>query len=195
MVCTEKVENSRLVITDGSATLSIPIANGSWGSPDITLDGQKIPAGRIWTAIAYHTAKEKKIPRPVLMAEAKRAALYRQEAADMLVYTIKPRKGDKHITGNVYSRAEKQRTRPMLERFGIRVAKIEAPVDVGSVRQMHEAAESLGLYPVAAGDDRVMYAPDPEAVFTAFGSRDWVRIYVYLKRPGSTCVPFTLSAL
>lgn len=195
MVCTEKVENSRLNITDGSAVLSIPIANGDWGSSDITLDEQRVPSGRIWSMIAYHAAKEEKTPRTTLLAEAKRAALYRQEAVGMLVYTTEPRKGDKGVLGNVYYRNEKQRTRPLLVRFGIWVAKIEAPVDAASMRQTHEAAESLGLYPVAAGDDRVMYAPDPEAVFSAFGSRDWVRIYVYLKRPGSTSVKINLRGL
>lgn len=195
MLCSERVEKQHLILTDSEATLAIPVGSGDWGNQNLRLDGKRIPSGRIWALIAKHTAAGEKTPRPLLMAEAKRSGLYIQHNHDMLVYTVEPQIGDRGISGNVFMRRETQRVRPLLERFGIVVAKIEPPLDATSVNQMHEAAETIDLYPVAAGDNRIMYAPDPQAVFDAFGSKDWVRIYVYLKRPGSSSTPLNIQQI
>jgi hypothetical protein len=191
---TESVESGRLVITDGSAVLEIPIAAGDWGNPDVTLNGERVPSGGFWMMIAEHAAIGEKTPRETLMREAKRAALYRQNVTPMLVYTVEPKKGDILLQDDVYTRTEHQRQRPLLARFGIIMAKLEV-FNPDTVQIMHEVAKTMGLYPVAAGDKRIMYTRYPEAVFSAFQSRDFTRIYVLLKRPGSFSVHLNLKGL
>lgn len=191
-------------LVDGYLTLSDEIGNVleiplpkvyGWGHLNVRLNGERIPCARLWQIIADYMVKEEQVPRSLLMEEALRAELYRQLDQSMLIWTVEPLPGDKPITEYVVLRKEKQRKRPLAERFGITIGRLDGPVDSTTVQQLNSAAESLGLGPVAAGEDRVFYSKNPQEVFGAFGSTDWVRLYVYLKRPGTSSVHLDLRKL
>ena len=186
----ERVENGVMHLSDGNVTVSIPKVFGA----KATCNGFEIPSARIWDILAYFMSKEVKAPREVIMEEAKRSEIYRLAMQGMIVWTQSPGEFDKCIKGNVYARPERQRVRPLVDKFGIKIAKIIDADEADVLEELFDACASLGLYPVGAVDGRYFFAKDPEAVFKAFGTRAWLKIGVFLKRPGSSSVAIDLSA-
>jgi hypothetical protein len=64
-----------------------------------------------------------------------------------------------------------------------------------NVDTMHKVCAALGYEPFAMGDKRIMYSKDRERIYEAFGSKDWVRLYVYFKRPGSSVYNVDIEAI
>ena len=176
-------------ITHNSDVLEVP--DTGFGSAGIMLNGQVIPSARIWNLAASYLARGEITPRDLLFKQAQESAVFCWRPTDMLVQTQKPKDGDELLKYDIYKREERQRIRPLVDRFDLRIAKLEEPSDI-NMRHMHEVAEGLGFSPVGYNDGRVFYAEDPEEVFRAFGSNDWARIGVMCKRPGSSSVSLDL---
>lgn len=192
----EKVEGNWIVLqNDKGITLELP--RNAWGSPDVRVNGNQVPSAKIWGLIGSCRAEGKKVPRSTLMEEARKAEIYRQLDTHMLVWTRTPHESDEPVDAskNVYMRKEKQRIRPLVHDLDIKIAKIDVQPTPGMVKDLHDVCATIGLYPVGAGDDRVLYSKNPQAVFDAFGSKDFVRIMVYCRRPGSSSVSLDLTGL
>jgi hypothetical protein len=174
-------------IKDGKNTLVLP---DSFGHTNVKLNGNKIPSAKIWDFVARYLARGDRVPQDQLLTVAMESEMFRWEPTTMLVYTLKPWPDDRPTdTTNIYWRTDRQRVRPLVDEFDVRIARI---YDTGSlevaVRTLHEFAAKRGWYPVGMNDNRVYYTSDPQSVFDAFGTKDWVRIGVYLKRPGGSSV-------
>ena len=164
--------------------LSIPTS--SWGTPDVRFNGERIPCARLWKIIADNLAEGRNPSAGELLNEARRADIYRVLDGRMLVWTNFPRTDiDTQFEGRVYARREKFRMRPLMPRFRVVMAKLEE-VAPYSVREMIRACEKMGLYPFAAGEDKMFFSRQAEEIFRLFGTKDWVRLYVYFKRPGTS---------
>jgi len=174
-----------MIKIQGRKELRIP---NFFGSNDVTYGGHQIPCANIWDLIGAHMARSTVVPTDELLQVAEDAETFRWENNKMLVHTMTPRKTDHVVGGNVYWRQEKQRVRPLVDMFQVVIAKIESELSPTVVSELHEVCGHKNLYPVGMVNDKIYYAPDPERVFQAFGSRDWVRIGVFLKRPGSSSV-------
>ena len=173
------------------AVLEIPYLN--WGNPNVLFNGDKIPCSRLWEVIA--TAKEQKMKadRLELLEEAQRASIYIQAGRRGLVHTSAPKQGDRLVADNVYIRHEECRIRPLVDKFELIRGKLEVVGPTEMREFLRVSAERISLYPVAADNaGHVVLSRNPEEVFSAFGSRDWVRLYVLLKRPGSTSIPLSI---
>jgi hypothetical protein len=184
MRITEAINDNILEITDGTSVLSIPVT--TWGHPGVLLDNNRIPAARIWAEIGNAMKEGKQADRAMLLYEAKRAEVFRQTASACIVYTTTPLPGDQGIMDQVYARAEPQRFRPLVDRYKIKIAKSEEGFSPEIVAIILEACECLGLYPVGMADERAYFCKDPEEVFAAFGSRNFLRVAILLRRPGSS---------
>jgi hypothetical protein len=170
-------------ITIAEDNLTIPNA---FGSSNVQLNGNHIPSAKIWGVLQQAMAHEEKVDKEYLLSVAKESETFRWVMTTMLVYTFEPKKDDRHVAGFVYQRHERQRVRPLSDKFDIVIAKTDYELNPETVKALHEAASSLGLYPVGMNDGRVYYSPDPDSVFDAFGTSDWVRVAVMLKRPGGS---------
>lgn len=187
---TESMRDGYLVTEHEGDKLEIPVTH--WGHPDVRMNGSQIPSARIWEIIANHLCEGLKVPREMLVAEARRAKIYQQLEKGLIVHTLNPKDKDILVDGSVYVRVDMQRIRPLVDRFSIKIAKIEGEYTAEKVKETNDAMEELSFYPVAAGEDKIMYSRDPEEVFEAFGTRDWVRLAVYFRRPGSSFVNLDL---
>lgn len=183
----EIVDGGTLVLSDDKDVVNIPMRE--WGNPNVLLNGNKVPSARLWMMIANHIInKGGKMKREILMDEAKRAAIYRQRKNKMWIYTHSSLKNDSHLIGSLYERNVAQRIRPLVDELGIQLCKIEDEPTPDVVSDTLLLAEKLGWFPVAASRKKIMFHPKPQEVFDLFGTKDWARIYVYLKRPGSVNV-------
>jgi hypothetical protein len=173
------------------AVLEIPYS--TWGNPNVLFNGDKIPCSRLWEIIAIAKERKMKASREEWYEEAQRASIYVQAGRRGLVHTLAPKQGDRLVASNVYIRHEECRIRPLVDKFELIRAKLEV-VGPAEMREfLRVSAEVIGLYPVAADNaGHVILSKDPEAVFAAFGTRDWIRLYILLKRPGSTSVPLNI---
>ena len=179
-----------LTLEHNGSTLEIP---GSFGEPGIKFNGRVIPSARIWDLAAYHMVRGERTPREKLFTVARNSEVFRWEQTEMLVHTLTPRKTDQHIFGAVFARHERQRVRPLVSKFDVRIAKVDGEITTDAVDELHYVAKRLGREPVGMNDGRIYYAKDPQTVFDAFGTKDWVRIAVYLKRPGGSSVPINFG--
>lgn len=188
----EEVKDGYLVITSPcGAALSLPTA--VWGHPGVLLNGNNIPSAKLWAIIAGYAIAEKVTPRQELIAEAKRAEIYRQTTRTMHVWTLTPKPDDTNLDGFMYIRKDKQRIRPLVDRFNITICKVEDEITPQVIQEITEYFSQQSLFPVGMVDERIYFAENPEVVFEAFGSRDWLRIGVFFKRPGSSSVPLTIG--
>ena len=178
-------------VTHAGHTLSFPEV---FGSPNVVFNSKPIPSSRLWAVLEQHLAHGTKPSAEELIEIGAESEIFRWDMSTIMVHTFNPRKTDELLSDNVYRRRDRQRIRPLVGEFNIVIAKIEGDVVPSTVRALHTVAESLGLYPVGMNTNKVYYAPDPEAVFAAFGSRDWVRIGVMMKRPGGSCVDLCLGS-
>jgi hypothetical protein len=178
-----------MIKIQGRKELCIP---DHFGSNNVTYGNNQIPCANIWNLIGTHMSQGTVVPTKELLQVAEDAETFRWSSIRMLVHTSLPRKTDVPVEGNIYQREEKQRVRPLVDKFGIVIAKIESEMSSLAVRELHRVCGHRDLYPVGMVDSKIYYAPDPEQVFDAFGSRDWVRIGVFLKRPGSNFVDISM---
>lgn len=178
---------------DDGNVLEIPNLN-DWGSSNVTYNGNVIPAARLWELIGAFLVHGKKVPKELLFEEAKRADIYRLFDAGQIIWTEAPRENDIPVSQerNVYARRDKQRVRVFLQEFGIKIAKIEAQPNKNNILQLAEVCAENGLYPVAAQEQKIYFAPDPQLVYAAFGSNDHLRLAVYIKRPSSSSLKIHL---
>lgn len=181
--------NNKTLISKDNNILSLP--RGEWGSPDVTFNGNQIPSAKIWKLIASYMVENAEPDLENLFNEAKIANIFRQLEIGMIVWTLNPKKTDMSIQDNVYVRKEKQRIRYLANKFEVKIAKIEGSFDPDTILEVHKACLTVGLHPVGCVDERLYYCRSPEKVFRAFGSSDWLRIGVFLKRPSSSS--FSLS--
>lgn len=188
----EVTKNFVSITSDTGDILLIP--RGEWGQP-LNLNGNVIPSARVWATIADYAIQGVAPSRSAIMEEAKRAEIYRLLEQGILVRTDTPREKDKELVPGIYLRMDRQRVRPLLSEFSLAIAKIEAEYSTDNVLAMHAYCKSIGLSPVAAADGRIMYSKDPQAVFNAFGTKDWTRLMVYIRRPGSSSVSLDLTGL
>lgn len=181
-------------LDDGCGTIvSIPITR--WGHPNIRVNGERIPAAKLWTMFGKYKAAGMKVPRPLIIEEAKLAEVYRQTDGQTIVLTDSPQDKDIKLEDEIYARNERQRVRPLVKELDLRMAKIDGDVDARKLTHLLHFFRKEGWYPVAFADGRLMFSKDPENVFKLFGSRDWLRIMVYLRRPGSCSIPLDMSKL
>ena len=190
MAIESKITETSIEITKNGDTLSIP--RRKWGGP-ISYRGQEIPGGRVWDIVSTTMAEGKPLPVDRLIKEAARAEIYCYSPKKLVVWTETPRPGDKHIEGNLYMRNDNQRIRPLFTQLELRVARIEGGMEAEKIRETHKLFKDLGMDPVASGDDKIFYSQNAEAIFDQFGSRDWVRLYIILKRPGSSSIKLNLT--
>ena len=171
---------------DNGNVLEMPTLD-EWGSTDVKYNGNIIPSARLWELVGAFLVHNKKVPKEFLFEEARRADIYRLFDAGQIIWTENPREGDVPFAPerNVFVRKDKQRVRVFLAEFGIKLAKIDATPNKNNIIQLAEVCAENGLYPVAAQEQRFYFASDPETVFKAFGSKDHLRLAVYLKRPSS----------
>lgn len=191
MASSENLSEQRLELTKDGKTLTIPIT--SWGHPDVTYNGARIPSSRIWGMLGAALKDGRKASRSALMDEAARAEVYRLVDAGIIIWTLSPLPADKGLSGNVYVRRDRQRIRPLVDMFKIRIAKCEGPMTPDIVKEILDVCADIGLFPVGFADDRLYFSQDPEKVFSAFGSRDFTRIAIYCRRPGASAVTVRLS--
>jgi len=170
-------------------SLTIP---NEFGSPDVHLNGNHIPSARVWGVLQNAMAHETTVDKEYLLSVAKESETFRWYMTTMLVYTHEPKKDDRHVIGSVYERHERQRIRPLTDKFDVTIAKSDYELNPEIAKSLHEAAASLGLGPVGMNDGRIYYSTNPQAVFDAFGTSDWVRVAVYLKRPGGSSTKVNL---
>jgi len=185
----ERTEDGIMHLSDNNVTVSIPQIFGS----KAICNGFEIPSAKLWDIIAFFMSKGVKTPRDILIDEAKRSEIYRLAKRGIIVWTTKPEESDVHIKGNVYARRENQRIRPLVDRFNIQIAKIIDGEEAEVLEELFDACATIGFYPVGAVDKRYFFSKDPEQVFKAFGTRSWLKIGVFLKRPGSSYVSIDLT--
>lgn len=189
MAIHEETVDGVLHIRSDSDHIEVPLSYGS----TVLCNGKPVPSARVWELIGFFLSHNKQTPREHIIAEVKRSEIYRQEITGLIVWTKSPQAKDVQIAGNVYARPERQRIRVLTEQFNIKIAKIDGPVTEEVLEEIFDVCESLGLYPCASVDDRYFFTKDPEAVFEAFGTRDWQRLAVYFKRPSASCVTIKLK--
>jgi hypothetical protein len=185
-----------LVIERGGRTLVIPRTFDKLGVGQCTLDGMSIPAHRLWDLVLEAISSNTPIDQEKLFEEGLRAEIYRLAEGHEMVYSTIKTPGLVPILdpkGNPYRDVWVQKTmlrvRPIAAALNIELAVIRGEVDIVSVRQLLRVAEErYGLQPVAAVDKRVFFHTDPESIFEKFGTRDWRRLGVYFKRPGTSSV-------
>ena len=170
----------------------LELPDTGFGSRNMRFNGMDVPSTKLWDFAAEYLGKSQKVPKNKLFELAKRASVFAWKPTDMLLHTHNPDKEDEHIAENVYKRSEKQRIRPLSAKFKVIIAKFDGTYSVEAAKEMHEVAEQIGYFPVGMNDERIYYAKNPSEVFNAFGTQDWVRIAVYLKRPGGAKVPLSL---
>lgn len=193
MKITKKVANGTMTLSsDLGDELIIPLS--VWGHPNVRYNGNVIPSAKMWDFIGRKMANGEQFSTADLMDEARRADMYRFLEGKILVWTLNPRKEDKQLEKNVYIRRERNRIRPLVERFNVVIAKL-TDVSPLSVKEMIETCKKYKYKPFAMGEDRILFSRDVEKIFDTFGTRDWVRLYVYFKRPGATSVDLNLSNL
>ena len=192
MSINEAKVNGCLVLNDGE--MEVPYT--AWGHPEVRVNGQKVPSSRLWAMMAENLARGEKTPREQILAEGRRAEIYVQKPGRLLYWTEKPDPKDEWVSGDVYWHKDKVRGRPLVDEFGIVLARIVGPAEPDhapqALRELHAAAAQIGLLPVAGGDGHYMYCQDPELVFEAFGTRNWQQLYKFLKRPGTSFVEVRL---
>lgn len=190
---TEEIKDGYLVITSTACGSKLSLPMVAWGHPGVLFNGNHIPSAKLWGIIASHAIEGKTTPRPDLIREAKRAEIYRQLKHGMYVWTINPKPEDRLVEDSMYVREDKQRIRPLIDRFDITICKIEDEITPSVIQTITSFFAQQSLFPVGMVDERIYLSKDPEAVFEAFGSRDWLRIGVFFKRPGSSSVPLTIG--
>lgn len=188
----ETRENGIWILEDDEGNvLRVPYVN--LGGP-IYLNGDLLPSGKLWSMLVDAGIKGEKLPRKEIMEEALRAQIYIQRIESSLLLTPVAPKGSQHVHGDVYLISNHQRQRPLVERFNLTIGKIKAQgINGPMVQQLLDAAELLGLQPVGGQDNKYYFSKNPEEVFDALGTRDWVRIGVFLKRAGSSSVQLDLT--
>lgn len=157
-----------------------------WGIGEVFLDGVPIPSARLWKVWARYMEKGLPAPKAKLFDAARIAEIYQLQSAKFLVHTYAPKPNDQLLAGNVYVRTDKLRVRSLCSELKLITAKIEPPVDATSIKGLVDVCqEHLKVELVAAQEKRFYFSSDPEAVFERFGTRDHLRLAVYLKRPSS----------
>jgi len=185
------MSDQRLELVENGQILQIPVTK--WGHPDVTYNGNRIPSARLWGMLANSLKKGEKASKKALMDEAARAEVYRLVDAGVIIWTTAPLPGDKGLDGNVYVRKDRQRVRPLFNKFNIRVAKSEGPMSPDVVKEILDVCTDIGLFPVGFADERLYFSQNPEEVFHAFGSRDFTRIAIYCRRPGASATTVEFS--
>jgi hypothetical protein len=180
-----------MIKVQGPNNKELLIPDQNFGGP-ISYDSHHIPSAKIWDLIGTYMAREQQVPTAELIATAEEAEIFRWDQHRMLVHTPTPRKTDALLSGSVYWRQERQRVRPLIERFKVVIARIESELSPTVVQELHSVCGQHGLWPVGMNDGRIYYTAEPDRVFEEFGSKDWVRIAVMLKRPGGSFVEVTL---
>ena len=165
-----------------------------WGSSDVTLNGNKIPAAKIWQLVAAFLAHGKKVPEKLLIEEAKKAEIYRLIGSGKIVWTLNPEEDDKQLSGNVYSRKSKERVRYLVDKFNLIMGKIDGNVNKESITEMCNYCATLGLHLIAYQEDKMYFSQDPEAFYEAMGSSDPIRLAVFCKRPSASFISVNLGA-
>jgi hypothetical protein len=193
--------NDVLTIEKNGRILSIPRTFDRIGIGACTLDGMPIPASRLWDIVLEAIAADAPVDTDRLFEEGLRAEIYRLEEGYELIYSSEKMPGLKPVVSaagepypNVWTQRTMLRVRPLARQLGVELAAIRGDVDVVSVRDTLRAArEAFGLHPVAAVDKRLFLHADPESIFARFGTRDWRRLGVYFKRPGTSSVRLNLE--
>lgn len=181
----ETIHKNAVTFETSCHSLTLPFGPG-WGTPNVFFDGNKIPSARIWALIANSMMKNERVDRQALMKEGQRADIYRLESGSKLVWTQNPRSDDQLLEGNMYVRKELQRHRELVKDFGVVLVKIEADPPVrDQVLEAVKVLDGLGFKPFAWQQSRGYFCKDPEAVYEAFGTRDHLRLAVYMKRPSA----------
>lgn len=188
MIVSVSSETGAITVTDPFENISLvlPSPKKYWGSSDVKMNGNKIPSARLWSYMSNVYTKEQEFKYETLMEEAKRAEIFRLLDKGMIVWTLNPTKSDQKISENLYARLEKQRARTLVDKFKINIVKCEIRLNEDILKEILEGCASIQLYPCGMVDERIYVTKDPEAVFEAFGSRDWQRIAVYCKRPSAS---------
>ena len=176
--------DGRTVVSQNGDVLSLP--HGEWGHPDVLFKGNRIPSARIWALIAESLMRGEAPSAEDILHEAKRSEVFRQLETGLIIWTLNPEKQDVHVQGNVYIRKEKQRIRYLADKFKVKIAKVSGDFTPEVVRELNTVCLTLGMHPVGCVDGRIYYSRDPEAVFKAFGTRQWVRVGIFCKRPSSS---------
>ena len=184
---TEESTDRYVTITHNQEQLQIPHLK-YWGSSEVFYNGNKIPSARLWELAGAFLAHSKQVPRHLLFEEARRANIYRLIDSGQIIWTTAPRDGDKHLSGNIYARKEKQRVRFLVKLFDIRLGKVEGKPNRENITELCEFCETIGLYPIAAQENKIYFCEHPEDVKRMFNTDDILRLAVFLKRPSASCI-------